>query len=232
MKLKVPIMIINFKTYASATGPRAVKLAKLIEKIAKIERINVALAPQNIDLARVAEAVKIPILAQHIDPIKPGSHTGGILPEAIKASGAIGSLINHSEKPISLKQIEAAINRLRELKSISIACARDIRDSIQIAKLNPDFLAVEPPELIGSGIPVSLARPELVSRVVAKIHKVNKKVKVLCGAGITTADDVRAALKLGTLGVLLASGVVQTKNPAKAMRDLSKGLKVGFYDKS
>lgn len=225
LKLKVPVIIVNFKTYSEATGARAVKLSKLIEKIADNEQINAAVAPQNIDLAKVAEAVNIPILAQHVDPIKPGSFTGSILPEAIKACGAAGSLINHSEKPMNLNQIKVAIERLRELKLISVACAKDVENSIQIAKLRPDFIAIEPPALIGGGIAVSKAEPELVSGAVAKIHKINPKVKVLCGAGITTAEDVKAALRLGTVGVLLASGVVKAKDPARAMRDLCSGLK-------
>ena len=81
-------------------------------------------------------------------------------------------------------------------------------------------MAIEPPELIGSGIPVSQAEPEIVEDTVDAIHKINTKIGVLCGAGISTADDMQAALDLGSDGVLLASGIILADDPKKALFNL------------
>ncbi len=90
--------------------------------------------------------------------------------------------------------------------------------------MKPTIVAIEPPELIGTGIPVSKANPDVVVGSVEAVKGVSKNVKVLCGAGISTGDDVRAAIDLGTDGVLLASGVVKAKDPKKALLDLAGGL--------
>ena len=92
------------------------------------------------------------------------------------------------------------------------------------AQLVPDFVAVEPPELIGGDISVSKAQPELVKDSVEAVKAVSPDVKVLCGAGVKNGEDVKSALELGAKGVLLASGVVKAKDAEAVMRDLIKGL--------
>jgi triosephosphate isomerase len=87
------------------------------------------------------------------------------------------------------------------------------------------MVAVEPPELIGSGVAVSKAKPEIITDTVSRIRKINKDVMILCGAGITSGDDVREALRLGTQGVILASGVVKAKNQLAAIEDLASGCR-------
>jgi len=85
----------------------------------------------------------------------------------------------------------------------------------------PDMIAVEPPELIGTGISISKARPELITESLKQIRKVNRSVKVLCGAGVTTAEDVSKALELGSEGVLVASGVVKSKDPSAILQSMA-----------
>lgn len=222
--MKTPIVIVNFKTYSQSVGERAVGLAKIIASVAEEEGINVAVAPQNLDLYRVAGQVDIPVLAQHIDPISPGAHTGWLLAETVKATGAVGSLINHSEHPIQLTEIEQLVNRLRELGLTSVVCAKDPEVCRRVAAFKPDMVAVEPPELIGTGRAVSKVKPEVVSDAVKLVHESNPEVKVLCGAGITSGEDVRIALELGAQGVLLASSVVKASDPRAAMLDVAEGM--------
>ena len=100
MNLKTPVIIVNFKTYLESTGKRAVELSKNAEKAAKETGASIVVAPQFVDIARVAEAVEIPVFAQHMDPIKPGNSTGHVLAEAIKEAGAVGTLINHAERQL------------------------------------------------------------------------------------------------------------------------------------
>ena len=218
--LKEPIIAINFKTYIEATGERALKIAKAAEKVYKETGITIAVAPQLVDLYRIAQEVEIPVFAQHIDPIKPGSHTGHVLPEAVKEAGAVGTLLNHSENRMILADLEAAIRRAEEVGLTTIVCSNNPAVSAAVAALNPDYVAVEPPELIGTGIPVSKAKPEVITDTVELVRKVNPEVKVLTGAGISTGEDVKKALELGTVGVLLASGVTKAKDPEKAIKNL------------
>ncbi len=222
--LKTPIVVVNLKTYKESTGENALNLSRLIEEVVRKYNANVAVCTQHADIFRVASVVKIPVLAQHIDPISPGKNTGWVTPESVKAAGAAGTLINHAEHKIPLEQIKKTIEVARQIGLATIACAADVRESKDIAALGPDMIAVEPPELIGSGISVSKAKPEVVTGSVKVIKDVNPKVEVLCGAGISTGDDVAKAVELGTKGVLLASGIVLAKDQRAAIEDIVKGI--------
>jgi triosephosphate isomerase len=224
-KLPTPIIIVNFKTYSEATGRRAIELAKQAEKVNKETGACIIVAPQFADIAPVAEAVEIPIFAQHLDIIKPGSHTGHILVESIKEAGAVGTLINHSEKQLKLSDIDTAIRLAREKKLISCVCANNPSVSAAAATLKPDMVSVEPPELIGTGIAVSRAQPEIITNTVKLVRGINIEVTILCGAGISHSQDVAAALELGTEGVLVASSIVKAKDPYKMLCDFADATK-------
>jgi triosephosphate isomerase len=224
-KLQPPMIIVNFKTYLEATGQRAVELAKQAEKASKETGVYIAVAPQFTDLKSVAEAVEIPVYAQHIDPIKPGSNTGHILVDAVKQAGAVGTLINHSERQIKLADIDAVIRLACEHGLISCLCTNNPTTSASAAYLCPDIISIEPPEFIGTGVAVSKAQPEAVTNTIKNVRKVNDDAVILCGAGISHGEDVAVALKLGTHGVLVASGVVKAKNPYIVLRDFADSAK-------
>jgi len=206
-------------------GQQAVRLARLAESISNDYDIYIGIAPQFTDLNSVVQEVDIPVFAQHIDVYEPGSHTGHVLPEAVAATGAVGTLLNHSERQLNLKEIEVAVERCRDTNLISIVCADTPEKTVQVAAFHPDMVAIEPPELIGTGIPVSQAQPEIVENTVSMVREHHSEIVILCGAGITTGDDVAAALALGTQGVLLASGVVKAKDSAQVLIDLVRGTK-------
>ena len=222
LKLQTPFILVNFKTYLEATGRRAVELAKKAEKVSRETRVQIGVAPQFTDIAPIAEAVEIPVFAQHIDPIEPGSFTGHVSAEAVKEAGAVGTLINHSERQLRLSEIDAAIRIARRKELVSVVCANNQGISAAVAALNPDVVAIEPPELIGTRIPVSKAKPEIVKATVELVRKVNQKVMILCGAGISHGDDVAAALKLGTQGVLVASAVVKAKDQYRILMEFAE----------
>ena len=139
-KLLTPIIIVNFKTYSESTGQKAVTLAKQAEKVSKETGAQIVVAPQFADICSVAEAIEIPVFAQHIDPIKPGSHTGWTLPEAIKSAGAVGTLINHSEHRLILADIDVCIKRAKELDLDNIVCSNNVETSKAIAVFSPNFV--------------------------------------------------------------------------------------------
>ncbi|HHT18028.1 MAG: triose-phosphate isomerase [Euryarchaeota archaeon] len=217
---QTPLVILNFKTYLESTGDKALQLAKALEQVAEETGVNMAAAPQGADLRKLSEEVNIPILAQHIDPVDAGGHTGSMLLECAKEAGASGTLINHSEQRMQLADIDMVVNKINTANMTSVVCTNNIPTSAAAAAMKPNFVAIEPPELIGSGIPVSQAEPKIVEGSVAAIKEVNSSVRVLCGAGISTGDDMKAALELGSEGVLLASGIILAPDPKKALLDL------------
>jgi triosephosphate isomerase len=215
-----PIVILNFKTYLESSGDNALSLAKDLESVYDETGIPMIASPQAIDINRIKSETSIPIYAQHIDPISPGGNTGSNLLESFLANGIDGTLLNHSEKRMKLADIESVVTKAKESNIISCICSNNVKTSEAVATLSPDYVAVEPPELIGTGIPVSQAEPEIVTGTVEKVKNINKNVKVLCGAGISTGEDMKAAIDLGAEGVLLASGIIKAENPKEALLNL------------
>ena len=224
MRDGLPIIIVNLKTYEQGYGADGFELCKIMEEISIEHNVNLAAAVSAIDLVDYADNLKIPIFAQHVDGVNYGSNTGSILPEAVRYSGAVGTLVNHAECQMSWKKIEKTINRCKELDLTTVLCTADIESSEKGSHLNPDMLAVEPPELIGGDISVSTAKPEIISDTVEVVKKINSKISVLCGAGVKNQEDVSKAISLGSEGILLASGGVKSSEPRKVLLDLIKGL--------
>jgi len=216
------MMIVNFKTYEEGTGKRGIELASVIEEVSKGGGTEIAIAVQPTDIRTLAENVHIPIFSQHVDPITYGKHTGWILPESVKEAGAKGTLLNHSERRISFEIIKRSIERCREIGLQTVVCADTPETVKKIARLEPDLIAIEPPELIGGEVPVSKAKPELIIRSVEEARPFG--IPVLCGAGIKTGEDVRKAKELGVRGIIVASGVVKSENPKEAIKNLLEGF--------
>ncbi len=222
--IKTPIIIINFKTYEESTGDNAITLAEICSKVAEETKTSIAIAVQSTDIYRISKIVSIPVLSQHIDAIDFGKNTGFLLPESIKQAGAEATLLNHSEHRLDFDLLKKSIERAKQAELKTVVCAKDAEDAEKIAHLNPDFIAVEPPELIGGTISVSEAKPEVISDSVKAIKSINNKIKVLCGAGIHNKDDVKKSVELGADGILVASGIVKAENQELALRDLVNGL--------
>ena len=222
--MNTPIVIVNYKTYLESSGENALELARALKSASEESGITMVAAPQAADIYRIQDQISLPIFAQHIDPITPGGHTGSNLIETLIEAGISGSLINHSENRMKLADIDEVIQLCKQNDIESCVCTNNIATSKAIATFSPDAVAVEPPELIGTGIPVSQAQPEVVEDSVKGVKSINKKIKVLCGAGISTGDDMKAAMDLGADGVLLASGIVKAENPKEALLDLVSKL--------
>ncbi|MBX7077244.1 MAG: triose-phosphate isomerase [Methanobacteriaceae archaeon] len=220
MSSNKPIVILNYKTYLESSGEKALLLAKDLESVYDETGIPMIASPQAIDISKIKDETSIPVYAQHIDPITPGGNTGSNLLESFIANGIDGTLLNHSEKRMKLADIESVVSQAKKANIISCVCSNNVATSEAVATLAPNYVAVEPPELIGTGIPVSKAEPEIVTGTVEKVKNINKNVKVLCGAGISTGEDMKAAIDLGAEGVLLASGIIKAKSPKQALLDL------------
>ncbi len=222
--MKIPLLVINFKAYRESMGKRSITISKIAEKLSIETGITVAVAPSAIDILKVKESVSIPVFAQHVDPVYPGAFTGSITMENIKEWGIDGVIINHSERQLKLSEIDFLVKYSRSSGIKNLVCTNNIEVTRAVAELSPDFIAIEPPELIGGEISVSKAKPEVVQDSVREVEKINRSVNVLCGAGIKDREDVKKSMELGAKGVLVASGVVKAKEVEKAILDLLKGM--------
>ena len=214
--LQTPIFITNFKNYRQAMGKNSVELAKIHEKIAQDTGKSIAVAVNPCDLFRVSSAVNIPVFAQHIDPVDFGSYTGHILPQSVKSAGAVGTLLNHSERRLDPEILEQSLAFGQKSSLARIVCAESPEEIETFRSLDLDFLAFEPPELIGGTKSVSSESPELIKQSV----EIAGEIPLLVGAGINSPEDIEVALSLGAKGFLVASAITKADDPEKALRKM------------
>lgn len=215
-------LIINLKAYEEGLGENALVLAnicKSLEKEANAKNVEIILCPSMVDIKDIVRS-GVKTYSQHIDNYDYGAHTGSVIPHSIKCAGASGSLINHSEHRIDSSEITANISILKELGLKSCICVENASEVKKVSKFKPDYIAVEPKELIGGDISISTAQPSLISDSVTKANK----IPLLVGAGVKNGKDVKVAVKLGSMGILVASGVVKVKDPKGAILDLLSGF--------
>lgn len=213
-----PLVLINFKTYEIAIGKKALELARIVEKVAKEKDANLAIAVEAPSLY-IAKEISIPVFAQHVDPAVYGKYTGHILPETVKELGVYGTLLNHSEKRLDGLDIKRHVDRCKSVGLKTMVCVQDLEEAKKVLFYSPDYMALEERDLIGSGESISRAEPEKIREFVKLFDGVVDTIPI-CGAGVSTGEDVKAALELGTRGVILASAVGKAADPETVLRDL------------
>lgn len=204
-----PLIVINLKTYQQ--GDESLRLAKAIEKVDK----SVIVGAQPTDIYNLAKHTKLKIYSQHADGKLPGRNTGWILPRAIKKNHAKGVFLNHSEHRMTFNEIKTTIPLCKKLNLKTMVFAKDLKAAKNIQKLKPDYIIIEPPELVAGKVSVSEARPELIKKI-----KKELKSKFLVGAGIKTKEDIDIAMRLGASGVAFSSVITKAKNPEKTLREM------------
>jgi triosephosphate isomerase len=213
------MILINYKAYRKATGNNTGALTEKIESAAEKTEKEIAVAPQTADLNRV-NSEELQLFSQHTDPVDTGSHTGSNQIKAVKDTGATGTLINHSEKRQDPEKIRKTVEICDENDITTVVCAQTPKECEKYADFSPDYIAFEPPELIGGDVSVSKSEPELIEKAVEK----SGEVSTLTGAGIKTREDVEKSIELGCEGVLVASGVIKSKDVEKEIIELCDGL--------
>jgi triosephosphate isomerase len=208
MEMKFYI-IINFKTYRQ--GKATIKLAKEIQKIDK----NIIIGVQPEEVALVSKSTKLEVFSEHCDYQTPGKNTGFILPEGLKAVGAKGVFLNHSEHPISITKIEKTVKHCKKVGLKTAVFADTLEHAIKIKKFRPDFLIIEPPELVGGEKSITTARQGLIKSIKRKL-----KYPFIVGAGIRDNHDIILAGKLGSSGVALSSAIMTSKKPSLVLKKL------------
>ena len=215
-------LIINLKTYKESSADNAIKIAKSVSELndyATSKRVEIIICPNITDIKDTIKE-EVNTYSQHIDNYDYGAHTGYTIPHMLKDIGVLGTLISHSEHILDINQIEKNIKAAKDVKLQTCVCVRDIKTAKEVSKLNPDFIAIEPKELIGGDISITTSNPQLIKEA----KKIVGNVPLLIGAGIKTKEDVKLGIELGAIGVLVASGVAKASDPKKAIKELIDGF--------
>jgi len=213
------LIVLNLKTYVQSLE-KALLFTDVASDVVAESGIRIIICPPVIHLKEAADRFSN-VFAQHVDAESAGAFTGSLPVDALKMIKVKGSLVSHSEKKLRPDKIKATVQALHSQALEALVCAGSPKEAAEVAAFEPTYIAVEPPELIGSGVSVSTAKPEVVTETVKAIKKINEKIPVLCGAGVSNKDDVRKALELGSDGVLLASAFVKAQDPKKFLAELA-----------
>ncbi|MFN3910385.1 MAG: triose-phosphate isomerase [Candidatus Anstonellaceae archaeon] len=212
-------IVLNLKAFESTYGFPGTNLCRIAKEVGNSYGVRIIVCPNPLILYNAVET-GAEIFAQHVDPNKPGQFTGSINAKMLAVAGVKGSMLNHSEKRINPEHIKNAIDSLKENELESLLCVQNTSEALKYATFKPDYIAIEPPELIGTGISVSRAKPEVITSTISALKEVDKQIKIVCGAGISNAEDVKKAIELGVDGVLLASAFVNATNHRKFLESL------------
>jgi triosephosphate isomerase len=217
------VLAVNMKAYRQAFGAPARDLARAARRVAGDTGVRVILVAPLLNAATLA-SIHEDVYAQHADPVGFGAHTGFTPPEALGEEGVRGVMVNHSEHKMLYRDVARVVDSAKSAGLEVLVCADTPGEAAGLAYLPVDFIAVEPPELIGTGIPVSKARPEVVTESVEAVGRVRSGLPVLAGAGITGGEDAARAVALGASGVLVASAVMKASSPEEKMRELAEAM--------
>ena len=226
--VKPPFFVVNYKAYIY--GREALKFSRAAERISKKYDVPVIVMPQVVDIARIAEETELLVFAPYIDPIGPGKGTGSVLAEAVKEAGAVGTMLNHAERRLSLNEIHKAIERADEAGLASMVCADKPEDVAPIARFNPNIIGTEPPALIGTGKSVARLK-DFVINSVKMVKKINPNITVGSGAGNVTGGDVAEIIRLGAEMTGASSGILKAKDPVRVLEEMVKALKQAWIQK-
>lgn len=220
-KIRAPYFEIGPKCFM--WGERMLRLAKAVDEIAAEYDLDVIITPQYADIRMIAENTShIHVYAQHMDYLRPGRGLGSVLPESIKEAGAVGVMLNHAEKKLTLDEIEKTIARADEVGLATIVCADSVREIEAVAKLSPNLIVAEPTELIGTGVASDMG---YVRDTIEAVRRINPDIMVLQGAGISTPDDVARVIRAGALATGCTSGVMRAADPEAAARAMLSTLR-------
>ena len=226
IKVEPPFFEIGPKAFFY--GDRMLKLAKAADEASKKYDVRIIMTPQYSDIQLLAqETENVLIFAQHMDPLPIGRGLGSVLPEAIKAAGAVGVMLNHAEKPMTISDLNKAIKRADEIGLVSIVCADTIEEAIAIAHFSPNIIVAEPTELIGTGQP---SDAKYIIETTEAIKKVNPEIQVLQGAGISNGKDVYNVIKAGADATGTTSGIMKAENPEAMLDEMISAVRTAWNE--
>jgi len=224
INLKPPIFLMGLKGYLY--GKSALEFAKAADSISKKYEVPIIFSPQYVDIPKIVEETEnLYIFAQHMDSIEIGRGVGSILPEALKEAGVVGTILNHSERRITLSDISRTIKRADDVDLATFVCADSPQEAAAIAQLNPNIILAEPPELIEAGKPVGKIFKDIISKTITIVKKINPGIIICSGGGIRNADDVKKIIRLGAEATGSTSAILKADDPVKKLEEMIRALK-------
>ena len=221
LNIKPPFFEVGPKAFLY--GEKMLALAKVMDETAKKYDVDVIVTPQYTDIKLLADNTeRILVFAQHMDYLTPGRGLGSVLPEAVKAAGAVGVMLNHAEKPLTLEEIEKTIARADEVGLATIVCADTVEDVKKIAKMGPNLIVAEPTDLIGTG---QTSDSNYVIETIKTVNEINPEIMVLQGAGISNGQDVYNTIKLGAQATGTTSGIMKSDRPYEMVEEMLYNLR-------
>jgi triosephosphate isomerase len=225
--IRTPFFEIGIKNYIY--GDRILELALTADAASKKYDIDVLFITPYTEIRRVAEqAERLIVLAPYMDTLRPGRGMADVLPEAIKAAGAEGVVVNHCERPMTLSAIKKTIDRANELDLLSFACADTIAEAQAIAQLHPDIINPEPTELIGSG---NVSDMGYVRKVIEVIKAIYPDILVEQAAGISTGKQVYDFIFAGAEAAGAASGIFNAPDPYRMVDEMVCSVRKAYDDR-
>ncbi len=204
-------------------GQRMLTLAKAVDRIAYKYDLDIIVTPQYADIRLIAENTEcIHVYAQHMDPLYPGRGLGSVLPESLKEAGAVGVMLNHAEKKLTMDVLRETIARADEVGLATIVCADSVEDVATIAHMAPNLIVAEPTELIGTGVASDMG---YVKDTIEAVRKINPDIMVLQGAGISGPEDVARVIRAGAQATGSTSGIFKAADPEAAAEEMLYALR-------
>lgn len=220
-KIRPPFFEIGPKAYLY--GEKMLALAKVIDKTAAKYDLDVIVTPQYTDIKLLADNTeRIHVYAQHMDALEVGRGLGSVLPEAVKAAGAVGVMLNHAEKPVSMETLKRTIERADEVGLATIVCASTVEEVAEVAKMSPNLIVAEPTELIGTGTTSDMG---YVRDTIEAVRQINPDIMVLQGAGISNGKDVYDVIKAGAFATGSTSGIIKAADPYAMVEEMLYNLR-------
>jgi len=225
LEITPPFFEVGPKVYA--WGEELVELARRADEWSRVYDVCVIFTPQYVDIPAAVEAVeRVMVFAQHMDALRPGRGVGSVLPEAIRAAGAQGVLLNHVERRLSRDELARTMRRADEVGLATMVCADDVRDAVAIARLSPDVIILESPDLIAGG-----RRDDSSGAIAAAneaIWQVDPAVRVLHGAGINGPQDVYDVTIAGAQGAGSSSAIFTAPDPAAMLEAMIRSMRAAW----
>lgn len=220
IKIRAPFFETTVKNYIY--GDAVLEYAKAADAASKQYDVDVLFIAPYTEIRRVRENTeRIIVLAPYMDYIKPGCGIADVLPEALKAAGAQGVVLNHSERPMNLNAIRKTIDRANELEMLTFVCADTIAEAQALAQFHPDILNPEPTELIGSGKASDMG---YVKEVIRAVKFIDPSILVEQAAGITNAQQVYDFIMAGSEAAGSASGILTSTNPHALLNEMVRAV--------
>jgi triosephosphate isomerase len=223
INIEAPFFELGPKAYLY--GQALLKLARHADRLSAKYGVRIIVTPQYVDIPMLAQATQnLLVFAQHVDPLEPGRGNGSVLPEAVREAGAVGTMLNHAERKLTLEQIERTIRRADEAGLASMVCADNPQQAVEIARMGPNIILAEAPRLIEAG-----KREEQDQKAIREVNQmvwqVNPDIQVLHGGGMSSGQDAYNIVKWGARATGSTSGVILADDPFQRLEEMIASMR-------